>query len=185
MGGKRARTVYMFEDGDTGYMVDVLDLESIVNALGENAIPQDDIESILEQAVEIRGEQYDEEELLNFVKRNEKILINAYDTSEAVNQFLYGGTPMWISRNDRVTLKTRFEAEIAAGLTSTKIWYNGNAIEIDDIESALKMLVALEVYASQCYDVTSSHLAEVERLKDIPSIINYDFTSGYPDKLSF
>lgn len=47
------------------------------------------------------------------------------------------------------------------------------------------MLYALEVYASQCYDNTQRHLAELQKLTDVESITAYDYTVGYPEKLHF
>jgi hypothetical protein len=47
------------------------------------------------------------------------------------------------------------------------------------------MLFAIEVYASSCYDMTQYHLAQVNELEDINEIENYDYTTGYPEKLNF
>ena len=47
------------------------------------------------------------------------------------------------------------------------------------------MLNALELYALNCYNVTQSHISAVKALQTIEEIENYDYTVGYPVKLSF
>ena len=47
------------------------------------------------------------------------------------------------------------------------------------------MLIALELYASECYDNTQRHLAEVAKLDTIEAVNAYDYTTGYPSKLAF
>jgi hypothetical protein len=47
------------------------------------------------------------------------------------------------------------------------------------------MLVALEVYASRCFDTTAAHKAAVMKLTSVEAVLAYDFTQGYPDKLAF
>ena len=111
--------------------------------------------------------------------------IEAYDKSDAVNRFTIGGLSMWLSREERASLKIRFEAEKAAGKTDTVLWFDGVRIPIPDIDAGLGMLVKLELYASECYDITQQHIAAVKQLKTADEINAYDHAVGYPDKLEF
>ena len=52
-------------------------------------------------------------------------------------------------------------------------------------EDAINMLFAIEMYASICYDKTQEHLASIDSISSIEEIINYDYKSGYPEKLTF
>jgi hypothetical protein len=47
------------------------------------------------------------------------------------------------------------------------------------------MLGLVEVYASDALNVTESHKAAINALDDIEDVEAYDYTVGYPDKLSF
>ena len=47
------------------------------------------------------------------------------------------------------------------------------------------MLSQLEVYALKCYNRTAEHKANVIKLESIDEMISYDYTIGYPDKLTF
>jgi hypothetical protein len=47
------------------------------------------------------------------------------------------------------------------------------------------MLSALEVYAVDCYNVTTDHIYAIQSLTTIEEIEAYDYTVGYPEKLTF
>jgi hypothetical protein len=49
----------------------------------------------------------------------------------------------------------------------------------------MQMLYAIEVYASKCYDNTQYHISQVNKLDNIEDLKNYDYTTGYPEKLIF
>ena len=74
--------------------------------------------------------------------------------------------------------------EKEAGKTETVLWYDAVKYVIP-IPDALDMLNTLELYALNCYNVTQSHIAAVRALQTIEEIENYDYTIGYPEKLSF
>lgn len=113
--------------------------------------------------------------------RNEII---AYDSSSEVNSFYMQGQQMWLDKATRTGLMLRFQAEISAGKESTTLWYNSQSYKLT-LALATHMLYALEVYASQCYDVTQAHLAAIQELQTIEEIESYDYTQGYPAKLEF
>ena len=110
--------------------------------------------------------------------------ILAYDSSQAVNEFSMGGLPIWLDKATRAGLLLRFEAEAKAGRTSTTLWYNGLPFTLP-LTYAQEILIALELYASACYDNTQSHIAEVQKLESKEAVETYDYTTGYPSKLLF
>ena len=110
--------------------------------------------------------------------------ILAYDSSEAVNEFSIGGQLMWLDKATRAGLLLRFEAEAKAGRTSTTLWYNGLPFTLP-LTYAQEILIALELYASACYDNTQSHIAEVQKMESKEAVESYDYTTGYPAKLAF
>lgn len=107
-----------------------------------------------------------------------------YDVSSNVNLFYYNEQEMWLDKETRVGLKLRLEAERALGRTDTTLWYETTCINLS-IDDAMMLLYALEVYASQCYDCTQSHLAVIENLSTVEECDGYDYTVGYPEKLHF
>ena len=121
---------------------------------------------------------------LEEIKANKIEAILAYDSSEAVNEFSMGGLPIWLDKATRAGLLLRFEAEAKAGRTSTTLWYNRLPFTLP-LTYAQEILIALELYASACYDNTQRHIAEVQKMDSKEAVESYDYTTGYPAKLAF
>jgi hypothetical protein len=49
----------------------------------------------------------------------------------------------------------------------------------------MQMLLAIEIYASECYDNTQRHIATVDVLESIEEVESYDYRVGYREKLEF
>lgn len=124
------------------------------------------------------------EELLQRAIRNKKRDIEHYDSSNEVNQFSIQGMPVWLDKATRAGLMLRFQSEEAVGKETTTLWYGSHQFELS-LKDAKGMLYHIEVYASQCYDNTQKHLAEVDKLTTIEDVEAYDYRSGYPNKLEF
>lgn len=125
-----------------------------------------------------------EEEILAETKERKIEDILYYDSSKEVNSFFMKEFQMWLDKATRVGLKLRFDAEIASGQTTTTLWYDGVPFNLE-LESAMQMLNAIELYASACYDNTQMHIAYVKVMEDVEIIQSYDYTTGYPEKLRF
>ena len=124
--------------------------------------------------------EYDIEE----VRKMKISEIQIFDKSANVNSFDLLGKSMWLDKSTRVGLFNSISIEKNAGKSDTVLWYD--AIKyIIPISDALAMLNALELYALNCYNVTQSHISAVKALQTIEEIENYDYTVGYPVKLSF
>ena len=125
-----------------------------------------------------------EEELFNDAKRQKIFEINNYDSSDEINIFYIQGLPVWLDKATRAGLKLRFEAELAMKEENTTLWYGNQSFTLQ-LNMAIQMLYAIEVYASKCYDNTQKHLANVEKLETLDEIMEYDYHTGYPEKLNF
>lgn len=123
------------------------------------------------------------EPTLEDVKVNKVEEILAYDSSSAVNEFSIGGQPMWLDKATRAGLLLRFEAESKVGRDTTTLWYGGQSFTLP-LAQAQQILIALELYASECYDRTQAHIAEVQKMESKEAVEAYDYTTGYPSKLS-
>jgi hypothetical protein len=117
-------------------------------------------------------------------RKRKKDEILRYDSSDEVNAFYIQGKKVWLDKATRAGLMLRLQSEIAAGREKTTLWYDGKHYELP-LSAAMQMLYAIELYASQCYDVTQAHLAAIQELQTIEEIESYDYTQGYPAKLEF
>lgn len=129
---------------------------------------------------------------LEDIKARKVDAILAYDRSEAVNEFSIGGQPMWLPFETRTRLDRRFAVERmkaeSQGKTEsevvTTLWHEGQSFEMP-LATAMALLLALEDYATICYDNTQRHIAEVQKLESKEAVEAYDYTTGYPAKLAF
>lgn len=125
-----------------------------------------------------------EEEILQNTKRQIIRDIEAYDKSDAVNEFTVAEQGIWLDKATRSGLLLRFQAEKAQGIEETILWHNGQQFPLR-VDQAIQMLYAIELYASACYDNTQRHIANINAMTDEDKLQEYDYTLGYPSKLSF
>lgn len=116
--------------------------------------------------------------------------LERYDESPAVNEcfITYNDQlfPYWSSKSERNDLKQ-------AVLNYRDKGYSDYRLDLRDVgvslsfscDALLSMLSDLEVYAIQCFNVTTDHLYAIRSLTSVDSIMSYDFTTGYPPKLTF
>ena len=124
------------------------------------------------------------DDALEVAKQAVSEAILAHDSSAAVNEFTLNDTHMWLDKATRSGLKLRLEAEQSAGKENTTLWYGAKAVTLP-VTTAMVMLNRLEIYASECYDVTQGHLAQVAMLDSVEEVLGYDIEAGYPEKLNF
>lgn len=111
-----------------------------------------------------------------------------YDTSPAVNSFKLNGADVWLDKATRVGLMNSTTIEKAAGNETTTLWFSIGGVETEIVvacDAAIQMLSDLEMYALECYNRTAQHKAAVAKLTTKAEVEAYDFTTGYPEKLSF
>jgi GT2 family glycosyltransferase len=111
-------------------------------------------------------------------------LIKEYDTSESVNSFIVNGDVMWLDKATRVGLVNSTQVAKAAGAEYIVLWANDKSYNVP-CDMMLQMLAVLELYAMECYNVTAEHIAKVNALEDLNRIYNYNYTKGYPKRLTF
>ena len=119
-------------------------------------------------------------------KQKRKLMneIDAYDTSDEVNSFFLNGIKVWLNKDTRVGLMNSLTIEKNSGKEESTLWFNNICITIN-CNAAIQMLSALELYALSCYNVTAQHKLSVQNLTTLDAAMTYDYTTGYPDKLSF
>ena len=123
-------------------------------------------------------------QMLERAKADKIAELESYNDSDAVNGFTIRDNPMWLNFDERSRLQKAVDAKDAMGKTlMTKVW---NGIDFTFPLSTWKaMLASLEDYAYDCQNVTDSHKAAINALESVEDVEAYDFTTGYPEKLSF
>lgn len=142
-------------------------------------------EMVLEDGwVEFNAPEPTAEEVLIRSKKDKIREIEDYDASSHINEFYVQGASIWLDKATRAGLKLRFEAEKESGKIDTALWYNGVQYPLT-VETAIDMLLKVELYASECYDNTQRHIVAISALETVDDLAAYDYTVGYPEKLNF
>ena len=135
-------------------------------------------------AVWLNTKKAAKEDVLEAAKEEMMKEITTYDESSSVNEFSLGGFNTWLPKDTRMGLRANVEDSEALNSESIDFWLGLQRFTIKTAD-AKKMLAALEMYAFECYGVTASHKANVSAMTSVEDVLNYDYTTGYPDKLTF
>ena len=120
---------------------------------------------------------------LEQAKVNKIAEITAYDKSPAVNAFYLNGEQHWLDFNLRDRGFDGNERIAYKGREETSLWLDGKCF-VMPIAAAQDLICTIEVYAKDCYNVTATHQAEVNKLTTIEEVEAYDYKTGYPEKLN-
>lgn len=110
--------------------------------------------------------------------------IERYDQSREINTFTINGIETWYDKATRVGLANSIAIEESDGRTETTLWFGDSSLVLS-IDKAKELLKTIELYALECFNVTSRHKAAVSGMENIDDVDGYDFKSGYPEKLNF
>lgn len=133
---------------------------------------------------------YSEDQKLERIKNGVIKQIEFYDSSTNVNSCIinYKGATIcyWADKYTRNSLKQSVTDYINNGYSEYRLDIrDANISIIIPCKTLLQMLSSLEVYAIQCYNKTTDHIYNVNALTSIDEVTNYNFKSGYPEKLIF
>lgn len=109
--------------------------------------------------------------------------IEAYDTSSAVNGFMLNGAVVWLDFELRDRVYQGNERLQRIGRTDTTLWLGNKCYNLS-IEQAQNIISHIEAYAKDCYNVTAAHKKAVGELTSVEEVLTYDYTKGYPAKLT-
>ena len=120
--------------------------------------------------------------------------VRLYDASSAVNSFKYNGKEYWLDKLQRGSILNLLSTPVATATDTDSM----DIILGDDIysikpEKLADLINSLEQYAYKCKVTTQKHINEINNYNDptnheeygkfIDFIINYDYMSGYPEKI--
>lgn len=150
----------------------------------EDATSIESIEQIVEDARQFFDAVVDPVDDLEYHKRMKIHDIEVYDISENVNGFFLGDTLLWLDKDTRTGLVNTLNSAAIVGREQVNIWFSGLYITLH-IDEARQLLAALEIYATDCYNVTAMHKVQVNALDTIEEVDNFDVTADYPERLAF
>ena len=117
------------------------------------------------------------------IKNHLLSLQKEYDSSTEVNRFIFNNKKVWLDKATRVGLFNILNLEKSNGIEVTTLWFDTTSIKVN-VDKALTLLTAVEMYAKKCYDNTQKHYVEIKQLESIEDCLAYDITKEYPDILN-
>lgn len=109
--------------------------------------------------------------------------IAAYSDSDAVNSLTFNGIKTWLTRTVRDGYDTSITAAKNLGETTVTFMVGDNEMQLP-VDQARRVLDLVQRYADACFIVTERHKIAVKALQTVEEVERYDYTSGYPEKLS-
>lgn len=113
------------------------------------------------------------------VKELLKKKIELYSSSSSVNSFIYEGKEYWLDKSDRTSLWNLSNSSLG----NLEIILGDDVITINSIKLKA-FLLKLELYAYKSYVNTFKHLKAIKQLSNLEDIMNYNYTAGYPEKVT-
>lgn len=128
------------------------------------------------------------EQMLERAKQEKIAELQAYDDSYAVNGFdvVTSGHTItdWLTPEQRANYKNSLDSAELLGKDTVHPVINGMTFELQ-VATAKMYLAQIQIYADQCYGVTAQHKYAINALDSVEAVEAYDFTVGYPDRLTF
>lgn len=117
------------------------------------------------------------------IVRSKKLqALKEYDSSPAVNSFYLFGNAMWLPKELRISLSNTAWSKDRMKIQRMPVNLQNNSL-ILDVEQVLDILSEVEDYANLCFVNTDKHRIAIEQFEKIQEIENYNFKTGYPNKL--
>lgn len=117
------------------------------------------------------------------IKNHLLSLQKEYDSSAEVNCFILNNERVWLDKATRVGLFNILNLEKSNGIDITTLWFNTMSVNVN-VDKAITLLTAVEMYSKKCFDNTQKHYAEINQLESIEACLAYDITKDYPDILN-
>ena len=122
-------------------------------------------------------------QLLQEAIQLKKLQIDEYSKSAKVKNYFINGVAGWEDSDARTSISKAASNKASMGRTSYTLYHGGVGFTSSPSEVVM-LLAKVEVYASDCYDVTEQTKHIVETLLNIQEVEQFDFTKSYPEVLS-
>lgn len=107
-----------------------------------------------------------------------------YDKSDDVNCFIFNGKKYWFDKDTRLGLINSLNVQENIGQTTTTLWIGNISVNVS-IEYIREFLKNLELYAIECFNVTQTHLNEINSIDNRDELFEYNITTSYPEPIEF
>lgn len=118
-------------------------------------------------------------------KKNKLDQLYIYDRGENVNSFIVNDQiHAWFTPEMRSNYRNSIDAAKLLNIDNLQVFIGDTLVTLPTA-TAEQMLASIQLYADQCFIVTRRHEAAIQILDNLQDIEDYDFTTGYPERLNF
>lgn len=107
-----------------------------------------------------------------------------YYNSDDINLVEVQGVYVYLNPDLRFKIKERLIATKEKGIGTTNINFKSIRLDNISVDAASEMLDEIVFQYAKAYDVEQQHEINIDSFSTIEDVINYDYKSGYPEKLS-
>jgi hypothetical protein len=130
----------------------------------------------IEELIKIWKDLYGIPENLNDFLRKK---IELYSASSDINSFFYEGKEYWLDKDNRNSLWNLSNSSLG----NIEFVVGDEILNLNSLKLK-SFLLKLEVYAYKCFVNTFKHQKFIKTLNTLEDILNYDYTTGYPEKIT-
>lgn len=105
--------------------------------------------------------------------------IELYNDSHVIKSFIYKDKEYWLTKDNRTCLWNLSNSSLG----NIEFIIGDEIVEMNSIKLK-SFLLKLELYAYKCFVNTFKHLKASKDLNKLEDIITYDYTTGYPEKIT-
>ena len=130
----------------------------------------------------------EEKQELEYIRNLKIQQINTFSDQGYINFFTYKGVKLSLNYDERSRLKDSLEAYKLLNVPIMTKIFKGNKIDFnikEDYNKLVYMLAALEVYYSECWNITHLHLGQVKNIQDFEQLYHFNIEADYPKPLNF
>lgn len=148
-----------------------------------NPSHEDYINDGWQEYLEDTEESGDREKTLEETRGNVLLEVEDYYRSNSVSGFFIGDRLFNLPpASERMMFVEHIKAYIEAGKDDSTFVFDGITLTVIE---AFDMLMEMMVYSTECYLNYLNHVNNIKKLLSETDILDYDFTTGYPDVLRF
>jgi len=121
---------------------------------------------------------------LNMCKNVAKKNTIDYANSMEIKNYIINNVDGWEDSESRLSIRQSAADKQNKGISEYVLYHGGVGftMSVDKIEEIMSLV---EIYASDCYNITEQHKKTINELSTIDDVENYNYKSNYPGILTF
>lgn len=166
------KIIYYIEQNEVECISPVTNLYSVVFS----RFTEDKVEKCCIETINFKPSTYDVQQIIANAARD-------YAKSDVIKAITIKHNDVevkgWLDSDARASLINVINAKKVLGETTITIWFDSTPVEMN-CDDALKLISTIEVYSSNCFNVTQTKVEEILATTNPDELFAYNILNGYP-----